>query len=85
MPRPIKERILAKINKKSRDVCWEWTGAVSSNKQPKIWFQKKSWTVTRLLWGMAYNGGKPPGRDVKVIHSCGNPSCVNWYHLQKAQ
>ncbi len=46
---------------------------------PRLWLQGKSLLVTRYILTILY--GKPEN-DMKAMHSCDNPPCINPDHLR---
>jgi hypothetical protein len=63
--------------------CWTWTRAKSKEGQPKTRHEGQVWSVRRLVYKLnsrAVRGGYTP-----VPVKCGNPACVNPYHLAERE
>lgn len=77
-PRPgtLKQRIEWRTKKSVG--CWEWTAHKSPRGYALIWWNKRTWRVSRVVWMLA-NGPIPPDRC--VLHKCDNPACVRLTHL----
>lgn len=60
--------------------CWEWQGAVKSQKRPygTVYFASRSWLTHRLAWFLTNDGDLP-----KMVRHfvCDNPRCCNPAHL----
>jgi len=77
---PLSMRVLLKAPIKADPVCWEWEGTRDANGYGVISWQGKKYGAHRLMW-IARVGPIPPG--LNVLHSCDNPSCVNYMdHLR---
>lgn len=79
--RPFREEIekylFARINILSNG-CWEWTGYRNHLSYAMGNFQRRVWTMTRLVY-CATQGGFDPQLD--ICHTCDNPPCVSPLHL----
>lgn len=81
----IEERFWSKVDKKSDNECWEWTGGKDSQ---NIGYGKfyMSYTPVRIVsahkvsWELYNNKTVPPGHVVFI--NCDNKSCVNPRHLE---
>ena len=84
--KPLAQRFLAKVDRRSDDECWLWLGYRMRPKNRKgIWHGQintgrrgRSALTHRVAWELA-NGPIPPGMN--VLHRCDNPGCVNPKHL----
>ncbi len=73
-----KEDIWKKIDKKSRDECWEWRGSKDGKGYGEIQINGKLHRSHRIVYELTY--GSIPN-DLCVLHSCDNPLCCNPKHL----
>jgi predicted DNA-binding protein (UPF0251 family) len=72
----LEKRFLSKVDK-TKDGCWEWTGA-KSNGYGYLWNDgklKRATHISLLLVGIVVPSG------LYALHKCDNPSCVNPDHL----
>lgn len=74
----IEERFWSKVNRKTEDECWEWTGA-KANRYGYILFEGKIKKAAHVV--LALQGIRVP-RGKVVLHECDNPPCVNPKHLK---
>ena len=82
---PLEERFWAKV---SRDFsgCWLWNGAhggSSNGKYGRLYFKDGDRWTYRYAHTIAYEihrGPLPAGTEID--HLCGNPACVNPWHLE---
>ncbi len=71
------EDILARIDVRAPDDCWEWTGAKSRG-YGQLSFAGEHWQSHRLVYALLC-GPIPVGYE--VCHTCDNPLCCNIAHL----
>jgi HNH endonuclease len=76
-------RFWAKVCLGNDDVCWEWTGAISSHKHDQYGKVKlpSSKEVLRSHQVAYYLQTGVDPRPGLVMHSCDNPKCCNPHHL----
>ena len=58
--------------------CWEWVGNKDRLKYGMLFFNNRKNKAHRFAYALAF-GSIPEG--LVIDHMCGNPSCVNPYHL----
>jgi len=68
----------AKVDKRSDQECWNWTGSKDSLGYGNFRFRGKTVHAHRVAWILAH-GEIPEGK--LVCHTCDRPSCTNPSHL----
>lgn len=72
------ERFWAKVAKLGVCSCWEWTGWRKETGYGRVRIDGRILYAHRVSWILA-NGPIPD--DLRVLHRCDNPPCVNPDHL----
>jgi len=78
-------RFWSHVNIRESGKCWYWTASLNKKGYGKFAFNG-SWILAhRFAWTIT-NGEIPEknedGIKLFVLHSCGNPNCVNPKHLR---
>jgi hypothetical protein len=78
-PQPLAPRFWAKVLVKEPDECWEWQAGKTAFGYGRMGVAgHRLMLAHRISWELA-NG--PILDDLKVLHRCDNPPCVNPAHL----
>lgn len=72
-------RFWSKVDIRSDEECWNFTGAINSDGYGKFWLNNKEIKAHRLAWELHYDYKVPKGKI--ILHHCDNPSCCNHRHL----
>lgn len=76
---PLSLRFLGKVNIDGVSGCWLWTGSKRSEMgYGNVKIASRSFAAHRVSWEIVY-GPIPP--QLKVLHQCDVPACVNPDHL----
>ncbi len=69
-----------RVDKRSDDECWPWTGAANGQKRGEFWTSATERHVApRVAWSL-HNGEDIPD-SLFCLHTCDNYNCTNPAHL----
>ena len=74
----LEERFWWKVDRVFSGECWNWLADTNKKGYGFIWKDGDSEFAHRVSWIMKH-GEIPP--NLRVLHRCDNPSCVNPEHL----
>ena len=60
------------------DSCWEWLRSCDKDGYGKYYFEGRCDRSHRVAWKLTHG---PIPDDLKVCHTCDNPTCCNPFHL----
>ena len=75
------ERFWSKVDKAGPGDCWEWQAARIPDGYGHFYLDGRLILAHRVALSWA-QGVDIPGPEVKALHSCDNPPCVNPAHLR---
>ena len=71
-------RFWAKVDRRSDDDCWRWTGGTNHAGYGHFGFDGRTYRSHRLSWEIAHG---PISDGLQVLHRCDVPACVNPAHM----
>ena len=69
--------VLAKVDKGTREECWEWTGDRNTAGYGVARYGGSHVMAHRIIYAWVHDDHQPP----VVMHKCDNPPCCNPAHL----
>jgi hypothetical protein len=75
---PMPKRFWSKVQIRTHEMCWIWTGCSSPLGYGRFRLDGKSKVAPRVAWEI--ENGPVPDR-LFVLHRCDNPKCCNPNHL----
>ena len=77
--RPLADRFLEKVDKRSPAECWPWTGSLCGGGYGRIFVNGRPRPAHQVSWELAC--GEPFPTEKVACHTCDNPPCVNPAHI----
>ena len=59
--------------------CLDWSANKNKKGYGRFWYAGRNEFAPRMAWRLS--GREIPNDDLRVLHKCDNPSCVNVRHL----
>jgi hypothetical protein len=79
-PKPLIDRLMARVSPEPTTGCWIWTGTHNSNGYGKIRVDRRMSLTHRVAYSI-FVGPLLDGMDID--HTCRNRACVNPDHLEQ--
>lgn len=75
----LRPQLMSRIRIDAATGCWEWTGSLDKDGYAEVWYDGKKRRGHRLAFKLWVGD---VADDVKVMHTCDNPPCINPAHLK---